>query len=199
MFLLDWFWNLLFQLGFFKKKATILLLGLDNSGKTTLLHKLKYGTVHLVIPTQRAKLEEISFNNIIFQAWDLGGHSEVRNIWKDFFFEADAIIFMIDVSDIERIPEAKQELYSLLYNEYLLNVPFVILGNKIDIKGSLNYEQLKDQLELNNLLNSSLSSSSNVNQQESKSKRNGVIKIFECSLIENIGYKEALNWLSNEL
>jgi len=37
----EWFWQLLYLLGFYKKKATIILLGLDNAGKTTLLYKLK--------------------------------------------------------------------------------------------------------------------------------------------------------------
>ena len=67
----DWLWNFIYSLGFFKKDATVLLLGLDNAGKTTLMysnplvpflsktdrierHKLKYGSIHMVVPTQLA-------------------------------------------------------------------------------------------------------------------------------------------------
>ena len=53
-----WFWSMLSALGFGSKEARILILGLDNAGKTTLIYRLKSGKINSFIPTQRANIEE---------------------------------------------------------------------------------------------------------------------------------------------
>jgi len=182
-FLFDWIWTFFYKLGFLKKKATILLLGLDNAGKTTLLHKLKFGSIRLVIPTQRAQLQEIELGSVKFRAWDLGGHEQVRELWKDFFFEADAVIFLVDSADDERFEEAKKELSSLLDDEGLDGIPFLILANKIDLQTSFPLDKLTVALGLDE---STLGP---------KGKR--PIQIFRCSLVEGTGYVEGFKWLSD--
>jgi len=151
--LLDWFWDFLYALGFFKKKATILLLGLDNAGKTTLLHKLKHNSIHLFHPTERAQLEEVTVGNVVFRAWDLGGHQAVRHWWKDHFTQADAIIFVVDSADQERFEEAHQELKALLKESDLMECKaFLILGNKLDVEGASSKEQLISAFKLSPFL-----------------------------------------------
>ena len=51
----EWYVYLLKTLGFVNKEATIVVVGLDNAGKTTLLHRLKTGTVRAFAPTERVK------------------------------------------------------------------------------------------------------------------------------------------------
>ena len=84
-FIFDWVKGVLFYLGFLKKNATLVVLGLDNAGKTTLLYKLKNGTINTFSPTERPQVDEIDLGNIRFKAWDLGGHDQVRNIWEKYF------------------------------------------------------------------------------------------------------------------
>lgn len=57
-FIGEWFWGFMHSLGFYNKSASILILGLDNAGKTTLLYRLKTGQINSFIPTQRANIEE---------------------------------------------------------------------------------------------------------------------------------------------
>lgn len=182
-FLWDWLLDLLASLGLWKKEATILLLGLDNAGKTTLLHKLKHGEVRLFVPTQRPSVEEIDVGSVKFRAWDLGGHRQVRAWWRDYFVEADAIVFVVDSSDTERLNEAREELAVLLAEPSLRDLKgLVVLGNKSDLQGSLNSDQLISALALQDSI-----------------EEGRPIGVFRCSLVDGTGYLDAFKWLGGRL
>lgn len=79
-FLFSWVWDALSYFGLYSRKAKILFIGLDNAGKTTLMHMLRDDRLALHAPTFHPTAEELMINNIRIQAIDLGGHESGTSV-----------------------------------------------------------------------------------------------------------------------
>ena len=89
------------------------MIGLDGSGKTTILYRLKYGQYARTIPTIGFNCEKISSKTGSFHLWDIGGQDKTRPLWRSYTRCTDAIIFVVDCSNKERMEEAKLELMKI--------------------------------------------------------------------------------------
>ncbi|XP_064599573.1 ADP-ribosylation factor-like protein 1 [Liolophura sinensis] len=162
------------------RERRILILGLDGAGKTTILYRLQVGEVVTTIPTIGFNVETVVHKNLKFQVWDLGGQTSIRPYWRCYYSNTDAIIYVVDSMDRDRIGISKSELFAMFEEPELKKAVLVILANKQDIEGAMTVAEVVNALGL----------------QALKDKK---YQIFKASAIKGWGLDESMEWLSNAL
>ena len=130
--------------------ARIIMLGLDNAGKTTVLYKLKLGEVVTTIPTIGFNVESVQYKHINFTVWDVGGQTKIRPLWQHYFENSDAVIFVVDSQDRGRLAEAKEELDGVLNDDRLRNATLLVFNNKQDMPNAATTTEVTEKLGLRN-------------------------------------------------
>eukprot|EP00730_Choanoeca_flexa_P007918 TRINITY_DN12414_c0_g1_i1.p1 TRINITY_DN12414_c0_g1~~TRINITY_DN12414_c0_g1_i1.p1 ORF type:complete len:183 (+),score=48.40 TRINITY_DN12414_c0_g1_i1:338-886(+) len=131
--------------------ARIVMVGLDAAGKTTILYKLKLGEVITTIPTIGFNVEEVSYKNLNLNVWDVGGQTKIRPLWRHYFNNSDAIIYVVDSADAERMEEARGELQNMLQDESLRGAHLLVYANKQDAPGAQKIDTVVDKLGLRDI------------------------------------------------
>ena len=157
----------------------IIILGIQNAGKTTILYRLSIGQLVKTTPTIGSNVEEISYNNVKLQAWDLGGQESTRSIWNVYYVNTDAIIYVIDTHD-ETYDDSKTQFYKLLSNETLKNAIILIYANKQDLPGAKNVAEIIQIYELDTI-------------------KDHIWHIQPCSAQTGEGLITGMKWLSDQL
>ena len=106
----------------------VLFLGLDNAGKSTLLFQLKDKAFRDTVPTVGLNVEQITYRGLSLTLWDVSG--QATRLWKHYFDKINAIIFVVDSSDLERLPKAAEELHKVISDEELAGAPVLVFANK---------------------------------------------------------------------
>ena len=166
-----------------KPPSKTLMLGLDAAGKTTLLYKLRLGEVVTTIPTTGFNLETVKINDTSFNVWDIGygsHHHLPHPSWRHYYPDTDAVIFVVDSSDAERLGEAKEALDTMLSEDLLQKKPLLVFSNKVDLPMSKNTTEMTDLLCLQ--------------------KYNGrEWFIQESNAISGLGIEEGFQWLAKQI
>jgi len=134
----------------FGRKLEVALVGLANSGKTTLLSYISSGAAPTKqpLPTLGSNSKLFQHGNVTIKAWDIGGQISYRDGWVLYAQNSDCILFVVDSSDPEKLAEAKRELHSLLENPSLTNLPVIVACNKIDAPGRVPTMDMIKELNL---------------------------------------------------
>eukprot|EP00287_Rhodomonas_sp_CCMP768_P004716 CAMPEP_0196724866 /NCGR_PEP_ID=MMETSP1091-20130531/6589_1 /TAXON_ID=302021 /ORGANISM="Rhodomonas sp., Strain CCMP768" /LENGTH=181 /DNA_ID=CAMNT_0042067059 /DNA_START=16 /DNA_END=561 /DNA_ORIENTATION=+ len=133
------------------KDARILLLGLDAAGKTTLLYKFKLNETVNTLPTIGFNCEEVQYKNVRFAMWDVGGQDKIRALWRYYYQNCDAVIFMVDSADKDRFAEAANELQKMMNEDQLRNASLLVFANKQDLPRAASLDKIASELQLNSL------------------------------------------------
>ncbi|GAA6060281.1 hypothetical protein JCM10212_003981 [Sporobolomyces blumeae] len=134
-----------------EKQVRVLMLGLDNAGKTTICKAILGEDVDEVSPTLGFNIRTIIHNGFTLNVWDIGGQTSLRPYWRNYFEQTDAIIWVVDSSDRNRIRDCRSELHELLQEERLIGASLLVFANKQDIVGSMTVDEIAAALDLPHL------------------------------------------------
>jgi len=118
------------------------MIGLDSSGKTTVLYRLKYNQYMNTTPTIGFNCEKFRINGTAYTVWDVGGQDKLRPLWRSYTRCTDGIIFVIDSTKEDRMEEAKLELLKICKSNGSSSkngqIPILVLANKQDLPSALD-------------------------------------------------------------
>ncbi|XP_075291039.1 ADP-ribosylation factor-like protein 13B isoform X2 [Opisthocomus hoazin] len=135
------------------RKVTLIMVGLDNAGKTATVRGIQGESPEDVAPTvgfSKIDLKQGRFEVTIF---DLGGGKRIRNIWRNYYAESYGVIFVVDSSDVARMEETKQAMIEVLNSPKISGKPVLVLANKQDREGALSEADVIESLSLEKLVN----------------------------------------------
>uniref|UniRef100_UPI00398F0428 ADP-ribosylation factor-like protein 1 n=1 Tax=Pristiophorus japonicus TaxID=55135 RepID=UPI00398F0428 len=162
------------------REMRILILGLDGAGKTTILYKLQVGEVVTTIPTIGFNVETVTYKNLKFQVWDLGGQTSIRPYWRCYYSNTDAVIYVVDSCDKDRMGISKSELVAMLEEEELKKAVLVVFANKQDMELAMTPTEVANALGL-------------------PAMKDRKWQIFKTSATKGVGLDEAMDWLVEAL
>ncbi|PSK51870.1 ADP-ribosylation factor-like protein 5 [Elsinoe australis] len=193
-----------------KEEYSILLLGLDAAGKTTLLEQIKaQHSPHLhpnlkTVPTVGQNVALIDLPDLYLKIWDVGGQHSLRGLWQSYYASCHAIVFVIDSTDIGdgnieaidgkeaeeeeegRLHECKLVLEDVLQHQETEGVPLLVLANKQDREDCVEVVRIKEGLV----------------RKVFEGEKGGSVRdsrVLPLSALTGTGVKEAVEWICSRI
>lgn len=151
---------------------------------------LKVNRAQVYTPTIQPNTDELVVGSLKLKIFDLGGHETARRLWEDYFATVDAVVFLVDATDRTRFPEARKELNAMFLSPDLEGVPFLVLGNKVDLPHAVSEQDLKHELGLFD----TFGQDKGPTDYEVRP-----VEVYMCSVLRRMGYADGFQWLSQFL
>ncbi len=171
----------------FDKHPKLILLGLECSGKTAILYKLKLNETIKTIPTIGTNTEDVFVAKLhkTVEVVDVGGNQKLRPLWKFYIGPTSLhrhlyLTYVIDSSeDEESLARDKIELHKLIQSNQKLmkRTKLLIFANKQDKTDARSIDSIAESLQISKILSS--------NQY----------KLQPCSATTGDGLQEGIQWL----
>jgi ADP-ribosylation factor-like protein 3 len=164
------------------RELRILILGLDNAGKTTVLRVLasEQDEIKNTTPTQGFNVKSVHSQGFKLNIWDIGGQRTIRPYWKHYFEGTDVLIFVIDSADVMRLDETGEELSELLQDEKLAGVPVLVFANKQDLDLAMPPDEIADRFQLTSITDRRW-------------------QIQPCCALRGEGIQEGMDWMAKNV
>lgn len=152
-----------------EKEVRLLILGLDNAGKSSILKKFNGEDISTIEPTLGFNIKTLEYLGFVLNCWDVGGQQTIRSYWRNYFEQTDGLIWVVDSADRWRMEDCKRELHKLLGQEVICFKPnsgasrlrsdraqklagasLLIFANKQDLQGALTAAEIAEALDLAN-------------------------------------------------
>jgi ADP-ribosylation factor 1/2 len=158
----------------------------DSTGTAT-TNDTQLGERVRAIPTIGFNVEELTYRNLDLTVWDVGGQSKIRALWRHYYPGTDALIYVVDSADIDRLNIAGMELHQLMKEDALGNVPVLVFANKQDLPHAANVQEVAEGLGLQ--------------KHDAGARRQPTFPWYvqSCSAVLNDGLVEGLDWLAREI
>lgn len=163
-----------------EREMRLLILGLDNAGKTTVTKKFNGEDIGDIAPTLGFNIKTLEYKGFRLNLWDVGGQKTIRSYWRNYFEATDGVVWVVDSADVRRLEDCRDELHDLLRQEKLAGASLLVLANKQDLKGALSSEEIQQVLQLDTL-----------------ERRHWHIR--PCSAVTGAGLAEGVEWLVDDI
>ncbi|XP_076812090.1 ADP-ribosylation factor-like protein 8A [Clavelina lepadiformis] len=140
------------------KPMKVLVLGLSECGKTSMLNLLAHQPVQEDYkPTKGFNAIQIEKSGIVVSIMEVGGGSGTREYWKNFTNDTSLLIYVVDGSNASRFKESRVELKKLLDESLLEGIACLLISSKQDISGALKANEIFTARDLTDIAKKGLS------------------------------------------
>ena len=163
-----------------ERELRVLMVGLDNAGKTTVVKRVNGESIDEISPTLGFNIKTMTYGDYSLNVWDVGGQEKLRPLWRHYFNNTDGLIFVVDCLDRDRVQRAKEEFYSIINDAFMKNSAILIFANKQDLRGAMTTSEIVEAFDLPNL-------------------RGRRWHVQASCATQGLGLYEGLDWLSSTL